>query len=57
MSWVLIWVFLHDDHMTSGSQEFNNKQACEVAAKEIGKVGVLRLGFGDVIKCVPKGEK
>lgn len=57
MTWVLIWVFMHDEGLTSGTQEFNTQQACEVAAKELNKAGFLRLGINDVIKCVPKGDK
>ena len=55
MTWVLIWVMMNGDKITSGSQEFNSQQACEYGAKQLKSAGVIRLGWSDSIKCVPKG--
>lgn len=56
MTWILVWVLIFNSHISSGSQEFNTQEACEVAKKQMKKAGVIRLGLGDVIECVPKGE-
>jgi len=55
MTWILLWALMNSDGLTSGTQEFNNKQACEIAAKELKNVGFLRWGIHDVVVCVPKG--
>lgn len=55
--WILIWVLMGNHEMTSGTQEFYTKKACEMAAIEIKKAGILRIGVGDVVVCVPKGER
>lgn len=57
MTWILIWVIINADGVTSGSQEFHSQQACEAVKAKFKKVGFLRIGLGDVIECVPKGEK
>lgn len=57
MTWVLIWIFMNSDGMTSGSQEFNNSESCQVAKNYMKKAGFIRWGINDVIECVQKGEK
>ena len=57
MTWILLWVFMNSDGLTSGSQEFNTEEACIVAQKKMKGAGFLRWGIHDVISCVPKGEK
>ncbi len=56
MTWVLLWVFLGNDGASSGSQEFNTKEACIAGASEMKKAGFMRFGVKDVITCVPKGK-
>lgn len=54
MTWILIWAIMNSDGVTSGSQEFNNQENCEIAKNKMKKVGFLRLGINDVVECVKK---
>lgn len=54
MTWILIWAIMNSDGVTSGSQEFNSQEACEIAKSKMKKVGFLRIGINDVVECVNK---
>lgn len=54
MTWILIWVLSGSFGGTSGSQEFNTKQACEAAKKLILNYSVPAAN--QWAKCIEKGE-
>ena len=48
--WVLIWIVLGYHSMTSGTQEFNSEEACELAKDK------LKRGARGIFECVEKGH-
>lgn len=55
-TYILIFVFVINNKMTSGTAEFSNKRACVIAAGEVAKQFHAREGVNPaVLTCASKG--